>query len=301
MRSLLVDLPDTIYKVAITEVTMESNSSTDIHCPKCHKLQSNRKECVKCGVLFDKVQQARRTAHTERTQREAKQNGFSFVALIAALIVGVVGAFLWKLIAVQSGYEFGLIAWVVGGAIGFAATVSGGRGPAIGVACAVITVVSIFAGKHMTVSHFYSEDFAAAIAADYDQMIIQEMYDESMVDAEIFSSIDKNDTAIKEFMADYGYSEAVSAESISDEELEYFQFEVQPFLEDTEMIVAYYDEIQGQFDTMQADVPMMAAALEEQSKFTVLIESLGILDLVFIVLGFSTAYRVGSEGHFKPA
>ncbi len=280
---------------------MESNSNTDIGCPKCGKLQSKRKECIKCGVMFEKVNQAQRAANTERIERESNKSGFSVVALIAALVVGVAGAFIWKQIAVQSGYEFGLIAWIVGGAIGFAATVSGGKGPAIGVACAVITVVSIFTGKHMIISHFYSEDFASAIAADYDEMIIQEMFDESMVDAEAFATIDKNDTAIKEFMADYGYSEEVSAANISDEELESFQFEVQPFLEDTDMIVAYYGEIQGQFDADQADAPVMAAALEEQSKLTLLFESLGILDLVFIVLGFSTAYRVGSEGHFKPA
>ena len=248
--------------------------------------------------MFAKYREAQ---YAERSVRESKQSGFSALAVLAAIVVGVAGAFVWKLIAVQFGYEFGFIAWIVGGTIGFAATVFGARGRTVGVACAVITVLSIFAGKHMAVSHFYTENYASAIASDYDQLIIQEMYDESMVDAEAFSSIDKNDEAIKVFMADYGYSEEVSADLIADEELEIFQSEVQPFLENSELIVAYYEEIQGHFGEVPAGEPVMAAAMEEQSKFSAVMEGLGFLDLLFIVLGFSTAYRVASEGQFKPA
>jgi len=280
---------------------MDPNTSANVACPKCQKYQPKSEQCSKCGLMFAKYQQAQESARAERGTPGEKESGFSVVALIAAVIVGVVGAFIWKIVAVQVGYEFGLIAWVIGGAIGFAATLVGGKGPVVGATCALITVLSIFGGKHMTVSHFYSEEYAAVIADEFDQLIIQEMYDESMVDAEAFASIDKSDAAIKSFMADYGYSEEVSAEAISDEELEYFQYEVQPFLEDTEMIVAYYEDLQGQFDEFGADAPVMAAAMEEQSTFSIVVESLGILDLVFIVLGFSTAYRVGSEGQFKPA
>ncbi len=280
---------------------MDPSTSPNIACPKCQKYQPNKEQCSQCGLMFAKYKQAQQAADAERVNGSKKKSGFSVMALVAALVVGVVGAFIWKVVAVQSGYEFGLIAWVLGGAVGFAATLSGGKGPAVGVACALITVLSIFAGKHMTVSHYYSEGFAAVIADEFDQLIIQEMYDESMVDAEAFASVGRNDAAIKTFMADYGYSEEVSAEAISDEELEYFQYEVQPFLEDTEMIVAYYEDLQGQFDEFGADAPVMAAAMEEQSMFSLVIESLGLLDLVFIVLGFSTAYRVGSEGQFKPA
>lgn len=281
---------------------MDPNTGANVACPKCQKYQPKSEQCNKCGLMFAKYQQAQEVARAERATPIEKEAGFSVMALIAAVIAGVAGAFIWKLISVQVGYEFGLIAWVIGGAIGFAATLVGGKGPVVGATCALITVLSIFAGKHMTVSHFYSEEFASVIADEFDQLIIQEMYDESMVDAEAFASIDKNDAAIKTFMADYGYSEEVSAEAISDEELEYFQYEVQPYLEDTEMIVAYYEDLQGQFDDFGADAaPVMAAAMEEQSTFSIVIESLGLLDFVFIVLGFSTAYRVGSEGQFKPA
>jgi hypothetical protein len=75
-------------------------------------------------------------------------------AIIGGLIGGAIGAAIWAGIALIADREFGIIAWLVGGLVGFGVAVgSKGQGSAAtGVLAAIIALGSISAGKFAVVS-----------------------------------------------------------------------------------------------------------------------------------------------------
>ena len=133
-------------------------------CPKCELRQGKAEECSGCGVFVDKVYKIQGQEAEARAVGSEAPVASTMVAvaeeepaeagavhsdqpvtmkwLIAPIAVAVLGALLWYFIAVTFGYEYGLIAWLIGGAIGFAAVSSGASGDATGVICGVLVMVS---------------------------------------------------------------------------------------------------------------------------------------------------------------
>ena len=69
------------------------------------------------------------------------------LSIVAALAAGAVGALAWALIAWQAHFEIGYLAWGIGLLVGIASHKLGGSGTANGILCAIIVLLSIFAGK----------------------------------------------------------------------------------------------------------------------------------------------------------
>lgn len=68
-------------------------------------------------------------------------------SMIGAVLGGILGAVAWGLVAKFANVEVGYVAVGVGALVGFLSTMLGGRGMTNAVACAVIAIVAIFAGK----------------------------------------------------------------------------------------------------------------------------------------------------------
>jgi phosphate/sulfate permease len=88
---------------------------------------------------------------------EEEEDSFAIGSLVLPVVAAIVGAFVWQLIAVAFGYELGLVAWGIGGAVGMAAAMAGGRGTGIGIVCSLLALMAIFGGKHMTMASYQSD------------------------------------------------------------------------------------------------------------------------------------------------
>jgi hypothetical protein len=202
------------------------------------------------------------------------------IGLTAGVVAALIGALLWKGITVAFDYELGLIAWGIGGAIGFAVAFTGSRGQSAAIYCAVMALVAILGGKYL----FYSDlqDNLGAMLAGSSQDL-RLIYEEELSDAKALQRI-RGEDATRQFMVDYGYSDAGSADSIAWEELNQFQDEIAPRLMGFAELPPDYEEwyqstIEANFDSI--------------SPLDILKESFGIIDAIFLLLGISTAAKIG--------
>lgn len=278
----------------------ESGSGDLIICPKCQLQQPKAAECIGCGVIMHKVTsdipparaaepmpqaQPRRAEPKETATATATKDSSPLVMYLAPVIVAVLGALLWKFIAVTFNYELGLIAWLIGGAIGFSAAVAGAKGQGAAVACALLALLAIFGGKYMAASTFISEVAAAVTASnELEGMDLKVVYDELQADAARYSETVTDERSLREFMVERGYSDAADPSSVSDEEIQWFKEYEQPRLEEMLDNPQAYEEWKNN---------SLAPDLQNISAFDVIMESLGVIDLLFLFLGVGTAYRLG--------
>ena len=109
-------------------------------------------------------------------------------AIIAGVIAGGIGAFLWAGISYGTGYEIGWLAWGIGAVVGVAVLQGGGAEPSPlgGLVAVVITLVSICGGKYMavewTVSDFLSEDSELMASIGTDEHLTSLLADEVIED-----------------------------------------------------------------------------------------------------------------------
>jgi hypothetical protein len=298
-----LELVPTEAELAAEAADPESGSADLIICPKCQLQQPRAAECIGCGVIIHKVtgenppvkpaEPAPQKIQTKRAEAtaavasaESADTGSSrLVMFLAPVVVALLGALLWKFIAVTFNYELGLIAWLVGGAIGFSAAVAGAKGQSAAVACAVLALLAILGGKYMAASSFISEATASVAAGgEFEGMNLRTVYDELRVDAARFSEAVTDERSLREFLVERGYSEAGDAPSVTDEEIQSFKEFVQPRLETMLSNPQSYEEWKN--DTLASD-------LEDISVVGVIIEDLGVIDFLFLFLGVGTAYRLG--------
>lgn len=113
-------------------------------------------------------------------------------AVIAGVIGGAIGAVVWAVVAGITGYEVGWIAWGIGGVVGYAVAFGNRDGsiaptPA-GVVAVVLSVLSIVAGKYLTVQFLIPDDaemvsmFTAEL--DDEELLISYMADEIVEERE---------------------------------------------------------------------------------------------------------------------
>ena len=205
--------------------------------------------------------------------------------LIGACVAGVVGALVWGAIAHFTGYEIGYIAWGIGLAVGYAALKFGdGEGSAsTGVTCAIIAAASILAGKYAAYS------LGASGAADE---FLRGAYTEHRRDAAAFAKIDKrDDAAVKRFMVEREWTDEKTATKVTDAELAEFRETEVPYLLQLEQgmeFEAWKDSERAQFMSS-----MLSAAVASKAPFE---STFGVVDIIFMVLGIATAFKVGSSG-----
>jgi phosphate/sulfate permease len=97
--------------------------------------------------------------------------------LVGGVACGVLGAAAWTAITYFSGYELGIVAWLVGVGVGVGVALGmGGKGrPMIGVMAALLAFVTILGGKVAT-AHFAAQDYIHTDGSDMDEMDLFNCY-----------------------------------------------------------------------------------------------------------------------------
>ena len=285
------------------QTPVDAAAAGAITCPKCGHQQNSSVQCESCGVYLHKVKATaeqdagdkavvgaagKSSAAGDDTTWEEPQDPKP-VAIVAAAAVALVSAYLWKLIAVVTEYEVGIVAWAIGGAIGFTAIALGSVGIRTGVLCGVLALCSIVGGKYLVQQAFMNE-FVSEIQAAFTEEGLADAYSEQMESARYFADYVQTDAEMREFMVEYGYTEATDSDSVTDEELRFFKEQEAPYL------VEYANNPVSVDDFTQ----MQGAELVQQfagfSTWDAVKESLGPIDFLFFFLGVGTAFRLGSTG-----
>lgn len=278
-----------------------------IECPNCQHVQAKSEQCENCGVWFHKfessaeltqpvsaptaipaaaaIQAADSTVESAPSGSASEKGALNVAAIAAAAAAALFGAWLWRFTAVNFGFEFGLIAWGIGGAVGFAAASAGSRGVQAGVVCAVLALGAIVLGKYWAYGAFV-EQFQEAISgvSQFDE----EMYDyfeEEAEDARLLVNGSGSDDFIRRFMVERGYTDATDPARVSAYELADFREYVEPALR--EMAESTPDFEEWQANSLEA--------LDQISPWAMMREDFGILDILFAFLGIGTAFRLGSR------
>jgi hypothetical protein len=276
-------------------------SAEEMLCPKCALKQPKAEECRGCGVIIAKVlQRASASADAEIVSQVVEpapgeeetaappEQPLSARWMIAPLLAAVLGAMLWYFVAVKLDYEFGAIAWLIGGAVGFAAFASGARGNAIGVICALFVVASICGGKYFAVASQQSE-LAELLSnsLEYEGMDLREFYQEELVDAREFAGLSGDDASLRRFMAAHEYSDSLDAAQVSAEEVSLFLEYTAPRLQEIALNKPSFEEWREY---------SLGNSIKDLSTFDLMIDSLGLIDFLFFFFGVGTAFRLASQG-----
>ena len=272
--------------------------STRMVCPKCRFEQAKAPQCAGCGVYMHKVinqapadhssyqKVAVQRADASRDIVIEEQDKASLMPFVVAAVVAALGAMLWKFIAVEFDYELGLVAWLIGGAVGFSAAVVGSKGERAGIVCAMFTVAAIMGGKYMAYDEF-NTNLWSALQQEVPAEVFQVAYEEELAAAEAYKDI-RGDQSLRQFMVDYGYSEAYETNEVSASEVDSFKAEIEPDLLTVQANPPTFEQ------WMDIHVNQELAAV---STWQLMQENFGILDLVFLLLGVATAFRLASQQH----
>lgn len=281
-----------------------SSQKGTLECPNCQHVQAKSEQCESCGVWFQKLEPSAALTQPINVPKAmpaaalqandgtvvssnvaAEEGSLSPAAIAAAAVAALIGALVWKFVAVTFEYEYAFIAWAIGGAVGFAAAMTGSRGMQAGVVCAVLAFGSIALGKYWAYSAFVDQ-FQDAISGAME--LDEEMYDyfdEQMEDARLFVEGSGSDNFVRRFMVERDYTYETNAADISEAELADFREYVEPELRDMAQNAPDYEE-------WQADSVEM---LDELSIWAMMREDFGLFDILFIFLGVGTAFRLGSQ------
>ncbi len=267
-----------------------------IICPKCQLEQSTAEQCRGCGVFFHKIKNISKPQqavplkadipHSPRaTATNTEQGSASIKMFLLPAVAAVLGAMLWKFVAVNFNYELGLIAWLIGGVIGFAAIMVGARGPQTAMVCALLAILAIVGGKYMATVSFISEASAAiSTNGEINGMDFKSIYKETLAEAVQFSTTVTDDASLRDFIVQRGYSDSKDAALVTDEEIALFKQYEQPRLEKMMDSPQSYEEWKND---------NLANKIENLSPFDIILDGLGLLDVLFLFLGVGTAYRMG--------
>lgn len=275
-----------------------------IECPNCQQVQAKAEQCENCGIWFHKfessavpVQHVRAPQATPDAAQDAqevtavssdvasKESVLGPAAIGAAAVAALLGALVWKFIALTFGYEFGLIAWGIGGAVGFAAAIAGSRGVQAGVVCAVLAFGSIVVGKYWAYDALVDDFQQAFSSAMEDDEEMHAYFEEETESARLFAAGSGTDIFTRRFMVERGYTYATNPANVTDAELEDFREYVEPALREMAQDPPNYEEWQAG----------SAESFDEISPWALMREDFGILDILFIFLGIGTAFRLGSQ------
>lgn len=217
---------------------------------------------------------------------EGVDDKLNIPAIGAAAAAALVGALVWKFIATVFGYELGIVAWGIGGAVGYAALSLGSRGQLCGIVCGALALVAILGGKYMVVSSVQDE-----VLAMFEESFTSEEFnyisEEQQEIAAYYVENVHSEGDLREFIVEYGYSEYDEPEQVSQEEIDDFKAYVAPMLEGM---------ADGEFDMAAWMRESYENEMEGISNWELYQASFGAIDLLFLFLGVGTAFKLGSGG-----
>ncbi len=274
-------------------------------CPKCRTTQPRAEQCGECGIFVRKytppiaaeatVPRTRSTPASSAADTDAdpgaaamlinaSPDSMNLPSIAAAAAAAVAGAVLWMLIAVNAGMEFGIVAWGIGGAVGVASVLMGGRGQANGILCGALALTAIMGGKFLTAEALkdqVADSLAQQTLASTEAVAL---YEELREDARLYRELDGSDADLRHFLVTRGYSEAESENGVSDQELAEFNEYNAPTL-------LWIDLEQPSFEQWQAHT---VETIQDFSSADIIAADFGFLSALFVIFGIATAFRIGS-------
>jgi hypothetical protein len=205
------------------------------------------------------------------------------LSIILSLAGGLVGAAVWMGIAVGTGYEIGWIAWGIGVLVGFGSALGGGKGKNAALFCAAVAVAAILSGKYFTVQHFYNKALEDVVSTQ----LTRERYQQSLKDAKDFAAV-KSEAEYPAFIASHDISESKDPKQVTREEINDFKTHILPRLRELAADSLTYEKWKSD---RTHRLHQMAGERVDFSR--AMKASLGLFDIIFMLLGISTAYRVG--------
>ncbi len=277
----------------------EYSLQTKFSCPKCKFIQQQGGDCISCGIIFEKYLEKQNTEITtpdssirnqpkDRTDFSNLANppidNINKNALIAASIFAIVGAFIWKFIALVFDMEFGFIAWIIGGSVGFSAAYLGARGQKSGLICGTLAFVAIIGGKFMVYDAIINQSVNSVSIENASMGEEIELFRKKV---EIYYDEVDSEQSKKVFIYENGYTEAETINNISESDLEYFDDAILPVFE------TFYDakEEIDDFKTKLVD------KFDDTNILALIFSNLYFLDFLFLFLGVTTAYRLADNGY----
>jgi len=264
-------------------------------CPKCGREQARSNQCVACGVFFHKLPpsaadieelpSAEPVADADPTSEDTadgdREDSLQPRALAAASIAALVGALIWYFVAVGFEREFGLIAWAIGGGVGFAAAALGSHGRNAGIACALLVIASILGGKYLAIDTFKEQLVQAVMGVESEEL--RAFYDEEMADAAAIGGV-SDEASLRRYMVDHEYTQAYDPADVTQAELDEFNEYSRPRLDHFAVAPpTFKDWSEG-----------LVEQFGDLSTGAMLMDSFGLLDILFLFFGVGTAFRLGS-------
>lgn len=193
------------------------------------------------------------------------------------------------------GFEIGWLAWGIGAACGFGAAFLGGGGQRAGVIAAIIAVVAIGAGKFMgcavSLANYDATDDEFA-KAEFRKNYTPEIHAES-AQASIAWANRSNYQNPDPFILEWGH-DLDNNRLVSSEEREMFTSVWQPLYNKWGQTPPPFNEAQSDY-VNQASSVFSQTIQEDVTVMDVVIENMGLLDIVFIALGVATAFGVANK------
>lgn len=210
------------------------------------------------------------------------------LALVGAAVAALVGALAWGFFAYATGYEMGYLAWGIGLLVGFAVARLGGRGPVVGVWAAGLPLVSIFGGKLLS-THLFVERERVEVA---EGEALRPMYEGMRVDADDWAhAVDTSDeTAVREFMVERGYSVHDDARRVTRKELADFHEWSVPALES--LAANEPDFVEWRAEVIASEYVTL---LGGRSLTALVIDDLHPFDILFAIFAVSSAFGLVSR------
>ena len=199
-------------------------------------------------------------------------------SLGAAAVAAIIGAAAWAALSIYGGREYGLLAWGIGGLVGFAMIKSGGHGTLLAVAAAVFAVLAIGTGKH-----FAYEGRVSQVISEVGKRCTIDTHAEVTSDAAAWHALGTTPTEdqVGDFAMDHDY------DVDSADELRERYAPTLDWVHDNKPTLEKWRAYE------QRKVEAMIA--EEFSFFAYLKNDFNYLDILFIVLGLATAFGIVSR------
>ncbi|MDO6746229.1 hypothetical protein [Gilvimarinus sp. 1_MG-2023] len=271
-------------------------------CPKCQAEQPEAAECANCGVVIAKASpnlsgsaasaglrsQSAHNADDDSDDIDSYNDAPTHKILMAAGAGAVVGALAWYWVAMAFQIELGILAWARGGLIGSAAIYFGANGDNAGYLCGTLALVAIISGKFIVASALSDEYFENIV-----NMPAQERAEFLYNAEETLAAMDEvlendqvmeNDQILRQHLFDINYMDATSPDDISSGDLYDFRREV---LDNREQLAALINSVND------------GTAKEKyglESTINAFKASFGFIDILFLLFGVSTAFKMAREG-----
>jgi hypothetical protein len=178
-------------------------------------------------------------------------------ALTFGGLVALLGAAAWAGLAYFAHLELGYLAWGIGAAVGWAVVFGGGHGTLLAVSAALLSVLSIGTGKHLT----FQIVVADQVAQEWTPAAVAAMRD----DAAAWHAIDRsNDEAVEQFALERRFAIGDAPQ---------FRAKVAPDLEWLHTTKPSLEEVHARY---AADYSFVEYLREDFHPFDVLFLALGI-------------------------